>query len=358
MCISTLMVVTPSLYIYTCIIYLFLFSLSLFFSFFSFFLSISISICIVCCLHVCLSFLSCCATHRPVLQPCLASTCRLVSSEVSHRYAPLCLCVLSASVSVSVSVCFSCLCPCVIVVSNFGFRFRFRSGWIALSYLCSLRTHSHSAGFASDAKPSSQEMAAAANGSSTTTPEPRMKSLARKTKAALHHYWLGTRLLVIGQSLDGYRNIFNSPVLRLYNCSNCSFAYPHHLCHHDLYFLSHRHSSFLSLPFFHSLTHSSPSSPLFVRSFALFLPIVFLSLSRTETGTSVRIGYNLLKGGSLTRRERRQLQRTLGDLLRFVPFMAFVIIPFMEFTLPIFLKIFPNMLPSTYQDKVCVCVCV
>jgi hypothetical protein len=34
-----------------------------------------------------------------------------------------------------------------------------------------------------------------------------------------------------------------------------------------------------------------------------------------------------------------------------VPFLVFVIVPFMEFTLPFFLKLFPNMLPSTFQVR-------
>lgn len=58
-----------------------------------------------------------------------------------------------------------------------------------------------------------------------------------------------------------------------------------------------------------------------------------------------------LKGSSLTRRERKQLLRTVSDLFRLVPFSMFVIIPFMEFALPLALKIFPNLLPSTFQDS-------
>ena len=67
----------------------------------------------------------------------------------------------------------------------------------------------------------------------------------------------------------------------------------------------------------------------------------------------IRISYNLLKsllqGETLTRREKKQLVRTTGDAFRLVPFSVFIIVPFMEFTLPIFLKLFPNMLPSTFQ---------
>eukprot|EP00301_Raphidiophrys_heterophryoidea_P003156 c11437_g2_i3.p1 GENE.c11437_g2_i3~~c11437_g2_i3.p1 ORF type:complete len:642 (+),score=187.12 c11437_g2_i3:232-2157(+) len=58
-----------------------------------------------------------------------------------------------------------------------------------------------------------------------------------------------------------------------------------------------------------------------------------------------------LQGVPLSRREDRMLRRTLTDLLRLIPFAAFVIIPFMEFLLPVALKLFPNMLPSTFEDK-------
>lgn len=58
-----------------------------------------------------------------------------------------------------------------------------------------------------------------------------------------------------------------------------------------------------------------------------------------------------LQGSSLTRRERKQLLRTVSDLFRLVPMSMFLIIPFMEFALPFALKIFPNMLPSTFQDS-------
>lgn len=67
--------------------------------------------------------------------------------------------------------------------------------------------------------------------------------------------------------------------------------------------------------------------------------------------TSTRILRRLLHGNALSRRERKQLQRTVADLLRLVPFAFFVIVPFMELLLPVALKVFPNMLPSTYKDS-------
>lgn len=69
----------------------------------------------------------------------------------------------------------------------------------------------------------------------------------------------------------------------------------------------------------------------------------------------VRICSRLLlktaKGKSLSRRERQQLTRTTADIFRLVPVAVFIIVPFMEFLLPVFLAVFPNMLPSTFQDK-------
>ena len=59
----------------------------------------------------------------------------------------------------------------------------------------------------------------------------------------------------------------------------------------------------------------------------------------------------LLEGNAITRRERLQLTRTTLDIFRLVPFALFVLIPFMEFLLPVALKMFPNMLPSTFATK-------
>ncbi|KAL4707601.1 hypothetical protein ACJJTC_001646 [Scirpophaga incertulas] len=59
----------------------------------------------------------------------------------------------------------------------------------------------------------------------------------------------------------------------------------------------------------------------------------------------------ILKGDTLTRREHRLLVTTIGDLFRMVPFIVFIAVPFLEFTLPFFIKLFPNMLPSTFESK-------
>ncbi|BAT83495.1 uncharacterized protein HKW66_Vig0111200 [Vigna angularis] len=66
---------------------------------------------------------------------------------------------------------------------------------------------------------------------------------------------------------------------------------------------------------------------------------------------SSRLMLKLAGGKNLSRRERQQLTRTTADIFRLVPFAVFIIVPFMELLLPVFLKLFPNMLPSTFQDK-------
>ena len=58
-----------------------------------------------------------------------------------------------------------------------------------------------------------------------------------------------------------------------------------------------------------------------------------------------------LQFGNSADRHHAQLKRTTQDLLRLIPFAVFVVVPFMEFLLPVALKLFPNMLPSTFTDQ-------
>lgn len=74
-------------------------------------------------------------------------------------------------------------------------------------------------------------------------------------------------------------------------------------------------------------------------------------LLAAEVKISSRLATKMAAGYELTRREQRQLQRTVQDLGRLVPFSMFIIVPFAEFLLPVALKIFPNMLPSTYEGQ-------
>lgn len=70
-----------------------------------------------------------------------------------------------------------------------------------------------------------------------------------------------------------------------------------------------------------------------------------------EIRISFRLALKMAAGYELSRRESRQLKRTTEDLIRLVPFSVFVIVPFAELLLPVALKLFPNMLPSTYEGE-------
>lgn len=70
-----------------------------------------------------------------------------------------------------------------------------------------------------------------------------------------------------------------------------------------------------------------------------------------ELKVSTKLLVKILSGYALSRRESNQLQRTIGDLGRLIPFSMFLIIPFAELLLPVALKIFPNLLPSTYESS-------
>ena len=74
-------------------------------------------------------------------------------------------------------------------------------------------------------------------------------------------------------------------------------------------------------------------------------------LLATEVKISTRLALKMAAGYELSRRENRQLQRTVKDLGRLVPFSVFVIVPFAELLLPVALKLFPNLLPSTYEGQ-------
>lgn len=72
---------------------------------------------------------------------------------------------------------------------------------------------------------------------------------------------------------------------------------------------------------------------------------LFASEVKVASALVRRVG----RGESLSRRERLQLKRAVNDLLRMVPFIVIVIVPFAEFALPVLLKVFPNMLPSQFE---------
>lgn len=68
----------------------------------------------------------------------------------------------------------------------------------------------------------------------------------------------------------------------------------------------------------------------------------------TKNAASLMRG--VLQGRTLSRRERILMVLTVSDLIRMVPFIVIVVIPFAEFALPVLLKFFPNMLPSTFTS--------
>lgn len=69
-----------------------------------------------------------------------------------------------------------------------------------------------------------------------------------------------------------------------------------------------------------------------------------------EIKVSTKLLIKFIQGYELSRREKNQLKRTMSDVFRLIPFSAFLIIPFAELLLPVALKIFPNLLPSTYES--------
>ncbi|TQS35122.1 hypothetical protein Golomagni_04465 [Golovinomyces magnicellulatus] len=74
-------------------------------------------------------------------------------------------------------------------------------------------------------------------------------------------------------------------------------------------------------------------------------------LLATEIKISTRLASKMAAGYELSRREHKQLRRTVKDIARLVPFSVFVLVPFAELLLPVALKLFPNMLPSTYEGQ-------
>ncbi|KAG5682035.1 hypothetical protein PVAND_011427 [Polypedilum vanderplanki] len=68
-----------------------------------------------------------------------------------------------------------------------------------------------------------------------------------------------------------------------------------------------------------------------------------------DINISRKLLWKVLNGGTLSRREHRLMIRTTSDLFRLVPFSVFIIVPFMELLLPLAIKFFPGMLPSTFQ---------
>ncbi|XP_026193696.1 mitochondrial proton/calcium exchanger protein [Cyclospora cayetanensis] len=70
---------------------------------------------------------------------------------------------------------------------------------------------------------------------------------------------------------------------------------------------------------------------------------------------NVRVSHQLLKkkilGYPLRYNEHKLLVRTTADALKLIPFSLLIIVPLGELLIPVALRLFPNMLPSTFQQK-------
>ncbi|GIX64314.1 LETM1 family protein [Babesia caballi] len=68
---------------------------------------------------------------------------------------------------------------------------------------------------------------------------------------------------------------------------------------------------------------------------------------------NVKVSYYILlkrlKGHPMRYNERKLLMNTLNDALKLLPFSFFLIVPFAELLLPVAIRLFPQMLPSTFR---------
>jgi len=69
-----------------------------------------------------------------------------------------------------------------------------------------------------------------------------------------------------------------------------------------------------------------------------------------NVGACYHLTKRIAKGYHLSIRERRLLIRTTADCLKLIPFSFFIIVPFAELLLPVVLRFFPNLMPSTFFE--------
>ena len=74
-------------------------------------------------------------------------------------------------------------------------------------------------------------------------------------------------------------------------------------------------------------------------------------LLAAEVRSSVGLLGQIASGVELTRRERQLLRRIMGDMVRMVPLIVILVVPFAELALPPLLKFFPGFLPSQFQKS-------
>ncbi|KAL8154617.1 hypothetical protein AgCh_000105 [Apium graveolens] len=76
-----------------------------------------------------------------------------------------------------------------------------------------------------------------------------------------------------------------------------------------------------------------------------------IQLLCANVSITLRLLVKVFRGEILSRRERQLLTRTTSYFFRDVPGALMFGVPLINFLLPVFLKLFPNMLRSTFQDK-------
>lgn len=109
-------------------------------------------------------------------------------------------------------------------------------------------------------------------------------------------------------------------------------------------------------------SHSSPSGPLATTKVAKKGMVSLIReglrhvyhgfrLFLMNTRLAWRYSRQLKKGVALTRRERILLESSTKDFIRLVPFSFFIVVPFAELLLPVALKMFPGLIPSTFETE-------
>ncbi|CAG5105196.1 Oidioi.mRNA.OKI2018_I69.chr1.g1913.t3.cds [Oikopleura dioica] len=74
-----------------------------------------------------------------------------------------------------------------------------------------------------------------------------------------------------------------------------------------------------------------------------------LKLFWLNSKIGVKIAVRIMKGEQVSAIERNRMKRALADIFLMFPFSIFVIIPGAELLIPVYLKIFPSAMPSSFE---------
>lgn len=75
-----------------------------------------------------------------------------------------------------------------------------------------------------------------------------------------------------------------------------------------------------------------------------------LKLFWLNSKIGVKIAMRIMKGEQVSAIERNRMKRALADIFLMFPFSIFVIIPGAELLIPVYLKIFPGAMPSSFES--------